>query len=128
MTETSLATRAAADLAHRPGDGPLITSTDDVPGYRVTRVLGLVRGNTIRARHVGNDILAVFKQLVGGEISEYTKMLAESREQALDRMRAEALERGANAIVGMRFSTSTVMQGAAEILAYGTAVIIEPAG
>ena len=124
--ETSPALRAAADLDHRPGDGMLITSTDEVPGYRVTKVLGLVRGNTIRARHIGNDILAVFKMLVGGEISEYTKMLAESREQSLDRMRAEAHQRGANAIVATRFSTSAVMQGAAEILAYGTAVVIEP--
>jgi uncharacterized protein YbjQ (UPF0145 family) len=114
--------KAAADMAHRPADGPLMVTTDEVPGYRVVRVIGLVRGNTIRARHIGNDILAMFKTLVGGEISEYTKMMAESREQSLDRLRAEAVERGANAVVGLRFTTSTVMQGAAEILAYGTAV------
>ena len=96
-----------------------------MPGKRVLQSIGLVRGNTIRARHVGKDILAVFKTLVGGEISEYTKMMAESREPALDRMCAEALERGANAIVGVRMTTSTVMQGAAEIVCYGTAVVIE---
>ncbi|MCO4773702.1 MAG: YbjQ family protein [Deltaproteobacteria bacterium] len=103
----------------------LIVTTDEVPGHRIAKVIGLVRGNTIRARHVGSDILAAFKTLVGGEIDGYTKMMAESREQSLDRMRAEAHARGANAIVGMRITTSTVMQGAAEILAYGTAVVIE---
>jgi len=120
------AIKAAADLDHRPADGPLMVTTDEVPGHTVVRVIGLVRGNTIRARHVGNDILAVFKTLVGGEITEYTKMMAESREQALDRLRAEAVARDANAVVGLRFTTSTVMQGASEILAYGTAVVLEP--
>ena len=123
---TTETTQAAADMDNRPADGPLLFTTDEVPGYQVERVLGLVRGNTIRARHLGNDIIAGLKTLVGGEISEYTKMMAESREQALDRMRAEAVERGANAVVGMRLTTSTVMQGAAEILAYGTAVVIKP--
>ncbi|MCB9741328.1 MAG: YbjQ family protein [Alphaproteobacteria bacterium] len=116
----------AADLSHRP-DGLPIYTLEQVPGYRVVRVIGLVRGNTIRARHIGNDIMAGLRTLVGGEISEYTKMMAESREQALDRMRAEALERGANAVIGVRITTSTVMQGAAEILSYGTAVVLEPA-
>lgn len=124
---TPLAVRAAADLAHRPDDVPVFTS-ETVTGFRVVEVKGLVRGNTIRARHIGNDLLAVFKNLVGGEIPEYTKMMAESREQALDRMCAEALARGANAVVCARFSTSTVMQGAAEILVYGTAVVLEPEG
>jgi len=118
------AVHAAADLKNRPS-GLKVFTTDAIPGYRIVDTIGLVRGNTIRARHMGNDIVAALKTVVGGEISEYTKMLAESREQSLDRMRAEALERGANAIVGVRFTTSTVMQGAAEILAYGTAVIIE---
>lgn len=118
-------TRRTADLPNRP-DGLLITTTETVPGHRVVEVLGLVRGNTIRARHVGNDIMAALKSLVGGEISEYTKMLAESREQALDRMRAEALERGADAIIAARLTTSMVMQGAAEIMAYGTAVRLAP--
>jgi uncharacterized protein YbjQ (UPF0145 family) len=85
-----------------------------------------VRGNTIRARHVGRDISAAFRNIVGGEISEYTKLLGEAREQALDRMVAEAKEIGANAIVMVRFSTSMVMSGAAELLAYGTAVVVEP--
>ena len=120
--------QAAADLTHRPSGDLILVTSDEVPGYRVARVVGLVRGNTIRARHVGNDILAMFKTLVGGEITEYTKMMAESREQALDRLRAEAVARGANGVVGLRFTTSTVMQGAAEILAYGTAVVLEPAG
>ncbi len=106
----------------------LVTTVDQPPGLRVTRVLGLVRGNTIRARHVGHDIMAALKVLVGGEIGEYTAMLAQAREQALDRMRAEALAMGANAVVGVRFTTSSVMQGAAEILAYGTAVVAEPEG
>ena len=123
MTENP--TAAAADLDHRPsGELPLIT-TDDIPGKRVVKVVGLVRGNTIRARHVGNDILAGLKTLVGGEISEYTKMMAEAREQALDRLRAEAVERGANAVVGLRVTTSMVMTGAAEILVYGTGVVVE---
>jgi uncharacterized protein YbjQ (UPF0145 family) len=87
--------------------------------------LGLVRGNTIRARHVGKDILAGLRMLVGGEITEYTKMLAESREQAIDRMIAEAEKLGANGIVCLRFTTSTVMKAAAELLAYGTAVKME---
>ena len=123
---TSLSLRAADNLEGRH-QGMLITTLEELPGYRVLSIKGLVRGNTIRTRHLGNDILAAFKNLVGGEISEYTKMLAEAREQALDRMRAEALARGANAIVGVRFSTAAVMQGAAEILAYGTAVVITPA-
>jgi uncharacterized protein YbjQ (UPF0145 family) len=86
----------------------------------------LVRGNTIRARHVGRDITAAFRNIVGGEIAEYTKLLGEAREQALDRMVAEAKEIGANGIVMVRFSTSMVMSGAAELLAYGTAVVVEP--
>jgi len=117
--------RSAADLANRPDELPVFTA-EVLPGWRVKRVVGLVRGNTIRARHIGNDILAIFKTLVGGEIEEYTKMMGESREQALDRMRAEAVARGANAVIAARFTTSTVMQGASEILAYGTAVVLEP--
>lgn len=104
----------------------LVTTTDEAPGYRVVRVLGLVRGNTVRTRNIGADILAGLRNLVGGEVNEYTKMLAQSREQSIDRMRAEALALGANGILGVRFTTSTVMQGAAEILAYGTAVVLEP--
>lgn len=104
-----------------------VVTTDSPVGYRVVETIGLVRGNTIRARNIGNDITAVFKSIVGGEISEYTKMMAESREQALDRMRAEAVALGANAVVGVRFTTSMIMAGSSEILAYGTAVRVEPA-
>ena len=103
----------------------IITTTGSIKGKRVARTLGLVRGNTIRARHVGRDIMAGFRNIVGGEISEYTKLLAEAREQALDRMTAEAQELGANAVLELRFSTSMVMNAAAELLAYGTAVVIE---
>jgi len=104
----------------------ILTTSATVAGHHITRTLGLVRGNTIRARNIGKDIVAVFKNMVGGEIEEYTKMLAESREQALDRMTAEAVTLGANAVTDVRFATSEVMSGAAEILAYGTAVVIEP--
>ncbi|NKB88661.1 MAG: heavy metal-binding domain-containing protein [Acidobacteria bacterium] len=102
-----------------------VSTTEQVPGHRVTESHGLVRGNTIRARHLGRDISAGLRALVGGEISDYTKMMAEAREQALDRMVEEARVLGANAIVGVRFSTSYVMQSAAEILVFGTAVTIE---
>jgi uncharacterized protein YbjQ (UPF0145 family) len=100
----------------------LITTQDEFADHTITETLGLVRGNTIRARHIGKDILAGLRTLVGGEITEYTKMLAESREQAIDRMVDEAEKAGANGIVCLRFTTSTVMKGAAELLAYGTAV------
>lgn len=116
----------AADLVHRPAGGMLVTTTEAVQGYRVVRVLGLVRGNTVRTRNVGQDLLAGLRNLVGGEVTQYTAMLSQSREQALDRMRAEALALGANAILAARMTTSTVMAGAAEILAYGTAVILAP--
>jgi uncharacterized protein YbjQ (UPF0145 family) len=103
----------------------ILVTSDEIPGKKVTKVLGLVRGNTIRARHVGRDILAALRNVVGGEIVDYTKMIAESREQAVDRMIAEAEGLGANAIVTIRFSTSSMMQGAAELLCYGTAVLVE---
>lgn len=103
----------------------IVVNTDFVPGKKIQKALGLVKGNTVRARHVGRDIMAGFKNIVGGEISDYTKMIAESREQSLDRMIEEAEQLGANAVVNVRFSTSYVMSSAAEILAYGTAVIVE---
>ncbi|MCA9638024.1 MAG: YbjQ family protein [Myxococcales bacterium] len=106
----------------------LVTTTDEVAGRPILKVIGLVRGNTVRTRNVGADILAGFRNLVGGEVSQYTAMLSQSREQALDRLRAEALSLGANAVVGLRITTSTVMAGAAEILAYGTAVVLAEAG
>lgn len=102
-----------------------VTTTLEMPGKRIVEVVGIARGNTIRARHVGRDILAGLRALVGGEITDYTKMVAESREQALDRMVDAAIAMGANAVVGMRFETCSMMQGAAELLAYGTAVRIE---
>ena len=104
----------------------IIVTTDEIPGKTITKTLGLVRGNTIRARHVGKDIKAGFRNIVGGEISEYTKLLGEAREQAIDRMVEEAKELGANGIVAVRFTTSVVMSGAAELLAYGSAVVVEP--
>jgi uncharacterized protein YbjQ (UPF0145 family) len=105
----------------------IVATTDSVAGHRIVRTLGVARGNTIRARHVGHDIVAKLRNLVGGEISEYTKLLAEAREQALDRMIEEGTEMGGNAIVGVRFITAQVMAGAAELLAYGTVVVIEKA-
>ncbi len=103
----------------------LLTTADTVADKQTVRVIGLVRGNAVRARHVGQDILAALRNMVGGEIREYTKLLAESREQALDRMCEQARSQGANAIVGLRFTTSMVMGGAAELLAYGTAVVVK---
>jgi uncharacterized protein YbjQ (UPF0145 family) len=103
----------------------IIVNTESIPGYRVTRSLGLVRGNTIRAKHLGKDIVAGLRTIVGGEIKEYTEMLTEARNAALQRMESEALQLDADAIVNVRFVTSQVMSGAAELLAYGTAVKLE---
>jgi len=103
----------------------IIVTTPTVQGKEIKQVFGIVRGNTIRARNIGKDIVALLKNIVGGEIQEYTKLMAESREQSLDRMTAEAKALGANAIVNCRFSTSYIMQSAAEILVYGTAVYVE---
>jgi uncharacterized protein YbjQ (UPF0145 family) len=102
----------------------ITTTTETIAGKKIIRTLGLVRGNTIRARHIGRDILAVLRNLVGGEIHDYTKLLAESREQAMDRMTGEAQRLGADAIIGVRFGTSMLMGGAAELLVYGTAVLV----
>ena len=104
----------------------LITTTDEIEGREIMEVIGLVRGNVIRAKHIGTDIIASLRNLVGGEVSEYTKLMAEAREQATDRMISEARTQGADAIVGMRFATSMVMAGSSEILAYGTAVRLVP--
>ena len=103
----------------------ILVTTENVPGKTIKRSLGLCRGNTIRARHIGRDISATLKNIVGGEIRDYTKMMAESREQAIDRMIEEAENLGANAIVNVRFTTSMIMQSASEILVYGTAVVVE---
>ena len=105
----------------------MLTPGASIAGYRVTKSLGLVYGNTIRARHIGKDILAALKNVIGGEIEEYTKLMAESREQALDRMTALAASRGANAILNVRFSTSYIMSNASEILVFGEAVVVEVA-
>lgn len=103
----------------------MVASSSTIAGKSIVNTLGLVKGNAVRARHIGKDILAVFKNIVGGEIEEYTKLLAESRDQSLDRMIADAQRLGANAVVDVRFSTSYIMANAAEILAYGTAVVVE---
>ncbi len=103
----------------------IVVTTDRIEGKQVVKTLGLVRGSTIRARHVGRDIMAGLRNIVGGEITDYTKMLAESREQSLQRMVEQAESMGANAILSTRFVTSMVMSGAAELLAYGTAVVVE---
>jgi uncharacterized protein YbjQ (UPF0145 family) len=103
----------------------IIVTTETVPGYRIRQSLGLVRGNTIRARHVGRDIIAGLRNLAGGEVREYTKLMAESREQAIDRMIEEAEQLGADAVIGVRFTTSMVMSTAAEILCFGTAVRLD---
>ena len=104
----------------------IVTPASSIAGYRIVKTLGLVRGNTIRARHLGKDIVAVLKNVVGGEIEEYTKMMGEAREQALDRMTAEAESLGANAVTDVRFSTSYIMASAAEIVAYGNGAVVEP--
>jgi len=103
----------------------LLSTTDTIDGKKITKQLGLVRGNTIRARHIGRDIMAGLRNVVGGEVAEYTKLMAESREQSIDRMIEEANKLCANAIVGVKFSTTEVMGRAAEILVYGTAVVVE---
>ncbi len=104
----------------------IVTPSPAVAGHRIVETRGLVRGNTIRARHLGRDVLALLKNVVGGEIEEYTKMMAEAREQAIDRMQEEARTLGANAVVSVRFTTAYVMGSAAEILAFGDAVVVEP--
>jgi uncharacterized protein YbjQ (UPF0145 family) len=103
----------------------IITTSGQVEGKTIARTIGLVKGSTIRARHLGRDVMAGLRGLVGGEISEYTQMMAEAREQAIQRMVEDAERKGANAIVSMRFGTSMVMQNAAEVLAYGTGVVLE---
>jgi len=105
----------------------IVVTSETIANKRVVRTLGLVRGNTIRARHIGKDIIAGLRNIVGGEVHEYAKLIAESREQSLDRMVDEAASLGANAIIATRFTTSVMMGGAAELLAIGTAVIVEDA-
>jgi len=104
------------------GDNMIITTTFDVPGKKIGKILGLVKGNTIRARHVGRDIMASLKTIVGGEIKSYTQLLNSARDEAITRMKQEAKKLNADAVVGVRMTTNNVMQGSAEVLAYGTAV------
>jgi uncharacterized protein YbjQ (UPF0145 family) len=103
----------------------LIATTSDIPGFRVAEAHGMVRGSTIRARHLGSDIFAWFRSLLGGEVHEYTRLMAQTREQAIDRMIDEARALGANAVICVRFQTMEVMKGASEVLCYGTAVRLE---
>jgi uncharacterized protein YbjQ (UPF0145 family) len=106
----------------------IVVSTENVAGRRIVRTLGIVKGNTVRACHLGEDLVAFVKNLVGGELAEYTEVIAQAREQALDRLVLDAKALGANAVLGLRFSTFYVTQGAAEIMAYGTAVVLEETG
>jgi len=106
----------------------ILSNTEEVPGHQIQQFYGLVSGSTVRAKHVGRDIMAGFKNLVGGELKGYTELLQESRAEAVERMKAQAQSMGANAVVNVRFATSSVAQGAAELFAYGTAVHIQPRG
>jgi uncharacterized protein YbjQ (UPF0145 family) len=103
----------------------LVVTSETIAGKKIVKTLGLVRGNTVRARHIGKDIMAGLRNIVGGEVHEYAKLIAESREQVLDRMVAEARSLGANAVIATRFTTSVLAAGAAELLAVGTAVVVE---
>jgi len=105
----------------------IVVNTETIPGYEIVQVMGLVQGNVVRAKHIGRDIAAGFKNLVGGELKGYTELLVESRRSAMERMLAQANELRANAVVNVRFSTSAVTQGAAELYVYGTAVMVKPA-
>ena len=116
-----------AEAAASTADEILVVTSPQISGKRIERTYGLVSGNTIRARHIGKDIMAGLRNIVGGEVVEYAKLLAESREQALDRMKEKAAARGANAIISLQFQTSVIMGGAAEMMAYGTAVWVEDA-
>lgn len=103
----------------------IVVNTETVPGKRIVEVKGLVQGNTIRAKHIGRDFMAGLKNLVGGELTGYTELLTEARREAMSRMLAQAQQLGANAVLNVRFTTSSVAQGAAELYAYGTAVVLE---
>ncbi len=103
----------------------IVSTTGELPGYKIVKVLGIVSGSTVRAKHLGKDIMATIRHITGGEVKEYTELLAQAREIALERMKEKARRLGANAVIGFRFSTSAIAGGAAEILAYGTAVVVE---
>lgn len=104
----------------------LIVTIEQIPGYKIKKVLGVISGSVVRARSFGRDFMAGLRNLAGGEIKEYTELLAESRDLAIKRMAEKAKKLGANAVIGVRFATSSVMSGASEVVAYGTAVILEP--
>ncbi len=106
----------------------IVVNTETIAGYQINEVKGLVQGNTIRAKHIGRDVVANLKNLVGGELKGYTELLVEARRQAMERMLAQAEQLGANAVVNVRFTTSAITQGAAELYAYGTAVVVEQEG
>jgi uncharacterized protein YbjQ (UPF0145 family) len=115
-------------MLHDNLEAPMIVvNTESIPGYAVVEIKGLVQGSTVRAKNVGRDIAASFKNMIGGELKGYTELLTESRREALSRMLAQASELGADAVINVRFATSAVTAGAAEMLAYGTAVTIQPA-
>ena len=103
----------------------IITTSDNVAGKKITKTIGLVKGNTVKARHIGRDIRATVKNIIGGEITDYTTLMSDAREEAINRMVTEAQDREANAIISIRFATSMIMQNASEILVYGTAVVLE---
>ncbi len=103
----------------------ILATTNEIPGYRIVKVLGVVSGSVVMAKHIGKDILAALRNIVGGEVKEYTELLAQARNIAVERLVERAKSMGANAVVGLRFSTSAIAGGAAEILAYGTAVVLE---
>jgi uncharacterized protein YbjQ (UPF0145 family) len=107
------------------GSDVIVTTTDYIPGYRIKKVLGLVSGSVVKARNIGRDIMATLRNIAGGEIVEYTELLATSRDEAIKRMIEKAKALGANAVIGVRLTTANIMSGAAEVLAYGTAVVIE---
>ena len=112
-------------MSEQQGISIIMVNTEEVPGKTITKTLGVVSGSTVRAKHVGKDIGAFFKNIKGGEIEAYTDLLGQSRDQAVQRMLEEAVGRGANAVVNVRIATSAITPGASEILAYGTAVVVE---
>ncbi|MDG1533395.1 MAG: YbjQ family protein [Candidatus Thalassarchaeaceae archaeon] len=112
-------------MSEDQGTSIIMVSTEEVPGRRIVKTMGVVSGSTVRAKHVGKDIFAGLKNIVGGELKAYTELLGESRDEAIQRMLEEAIGRGANAVVNVRMATSAITPGASEILAYGTAVVVE---
>ena len=112
-------------MSEGQGTSIIMVSTEEVPGRKIVKTMGVVSGSTVRAKHVGKDIFAGLKNIVGGELKAYTELLGESRDEAIQRMLEEAIGRGANAVVNVRMATSSITPGASEILAYGTAVVVE---